>query len=459
MDLAHARSLIPAHAGLHVEEHKAERDAAALHRLACWALRYSPVVAVDPPDGLLLDATGLERLYPGSGEVGLTRAIGGAIYRLGFSVRIAIASTFACAQALARFGNHCVTHVPPGKDREALAPLPIEALCVDPQTESALKEIGLVHAGHVLDLPCAALAAQFGDGLLGRVNLALGLAPEILDPVRLQPPPRAELVFDGPTAHWESIEAATRDVLDALIATLTARGQGTRQLNLELLRPSCRRVETHRVQLSCASRSRQHWWAMLRPVLERIDAGPGIEGVAITASGLKQLLPRQRSLGAFGQEAEEPDGDAAWGEIVDTLVSRLGVDNVVRFKPMESHLPERAFRTLSVTERTAARTLVAVTRAARPTRLFDCPLSAAVMLQTPDGPILHIAWSGRKQNVIASRGPERIGAEWWRSAPVAEHSAARADRDYFAVQTSDGTWLWIGRQVGTGQWFVHGDWA
>src|SRR5271154_2204861 len=33
-------------------------DADALERLALWALRYAPIAAADPPDGLVIDTTG-----------------------------------------------------------------------------------------------------------------------------------------------------------------------------------------------------------------------------------------------------------------------------------------------------------------------------------------------------------------------------------------------------------------
>src|ERR1700738_805602 len=44
--------------GLVIQHAEPAADAGALERLAVWALRYSPVVAVDPPDGIVIDATG-----------------------------------------------------------------------------------------------------------------------------------------------------------------------------------------------------------------------------------------------------------------------------------------------------------------------------------------------------------------------------------------------------------------
>src|SRR6202023_1170185 len=49
-------------------------DAEALERLAVWALRYSPIVAADDPDGLVIDATGASHLHGGENAT-LTQAI------------------------------------------------------------------------------------------------------------------------------------------------------------------------------------------------------------------------------------------------------------------------------------------------------------------------------------------------------------------------------------------------
>ncbi len=52
--------------GLIVKDAEPAADAEALDRLALWALqRYSPMVAADPPDGLVIDATGAAHLHGG----------------------------------------------------------------------------------------------------------------------------------------------------------------------------------------------------------------------------------------------------------------------------------------------------------------------------------------------------------------------------------------------------------
>lgn len=501
MDLAQARSLLPSHLRLHHEEHRSDRDAEALHALACWALRVSPIVAPDPPDGLLIDITGTPALR--RGEAWTIRTLAARLRARGFESRIAAASTFGTAWALARHGDHGLSRVAPDREREALEDLPIAALRVGEATQQGFREIGIRSVGEVMRLPRASLAARFDAELLHRLQQALGEIGEAIEPVRPPPPIVSELKFDGPTDHWESVEAAVRRVLEQLVTQLTSRERGVRRLDLDLIRPRAAPTRV-KITLSRPSRSGKHLWSLVRNRLERVDLSEGCEGVVLHATKTARL--RHAQLGSFELGANPGDVSGhAWGEMVDTLVGRLGADQVVRLEPVESHLPERAIRVRSVLEeepRARTNGSARATNADRPTTLFARPEPADAMALTPDGPLLSLGWRGRRWNVITCRGPERLGPEWWRwgcegditkhgaglgrrgeekgqhkervkgemredmPAPAArERRRARGrappppDRDYFAVQTEEGRWLWVCRQCETGAWFVHGEWS
>ena len=78
-------------------------DAAALERLALWALqRYAPIAAADPPDGLIIDVTGAAHLHGGE-EVMLTEMIA-RLGAAGISAHTAVADHWGAAHALARYG-------------------------------------------------------------------------------------------------------------------------------------------------------------------------------------------------------------------------------------------------------------------------------------------------------------------------------------------------------------------
>src|SRR5215207_924803 len=60
--LAHAQALVP---NLHVIEATPAEDDEALSRLALWCLRYAPIVAPDPPDGVWIYIAGAAHLKGG----------------------------------------------------------------------------------------------------------------------------------------------------------------------------------------------------------------------------------------------------------------------------------------------------------------------------------------------------------------------------------------------------------
>ena len=64
--LAQARAM---HPGIDAVPEDAEADAALLESIADWCLRYTPLVACDAPDGLLLDISGCAHLFGGEREL------------------------------------------------------------------------------------------------------------------------------------------------------------------------------------------------------------------------------------------------------------------------------------------------------------------------------------------------------------------------------------------------------
>ncbi|MBK1659499.1 hypothetical protein CKO45_14755 [Paracraurococcus ruber] len=133
--LADAQAILP-EVALH--PHAPEADAAWLRRLGHWAHCVTPLPALDPPDGLLLDVAGVAHLH--GTEDALRRALAARFARAGLTARIAIAGTAAAAAGLARAGVEIV--VPPGEEAVAIAPLPLAALRLPDGTIAALHRLG-----------------------------------------------------------------------------------------------------------------------------------------------------------------------------------------------------------------------------------------------------------------------------------------------------------------------------
>mgnify|MGYP001419708152 CR=1 FL=1 len=99
----------------------------------------------------------------------------------------------------------------------------LEALGVDGATAQKLAEVGIERVGEVLAMPRGALAARFGEGLLLRIDRALGRGIETIEAVRPVPPPAVERVFEGPTDRVEAIEHTVRGLLGEVAAELARR--------------------------------------------------------------------------------------------------------------------------------------------------------------------------------------------------------------------------------------------
>ena len=462
---------------VHVEDFHPERDAATLRALAAWAIRFAPTVAPDEPDGLLLDVTGCERLY--GSEARMLAKLGSAFAQLGFRPRIAVAPTFGCAWAVARYGDAPLAVVEAGEVRERIASLPVAALRLDDETVAALAEVGVDEIAHLYALPRKDLASRFGLDLLMRLDQALGAALEVLTPVRPQDPPRVDLRLTGPTTRHEAIEACVRSLLEQMAEKLEDLGVGGTRFELRFERVDCAPIAVT-LALGRPSRDAAHLWSLLRPKVEAAHLGFGVEAMTFIAVQVSALSAKQRVTPQSGELDERLGEQRALGQLLDTLASRIGWNRVRRFDEVESHWPERAFRSASLLEASKGETKQAANEskkqakkkvteetasehtpcAQRPTVLFDRPDPVERIDIDPTGAPTWMRWRGIEYEFVGSHGPERIASEWWRASTAMPRDFTT--RDYYRVQEASGQWLWMFCEGGDddrlGSWFVHGEW-
>lgn len=466
MSLTHARALI--RGAVVISPCKPQRDAESLASLAMWCNRFSPTVGIDPPDGLVLDVTGTHRLH--RGEDRLLGTLRRSMERLGLRPRLAIASTVGCAKAAARHhrGEHAVIEA--GEETAFLRTLPLHALQINHQHAEALKEMGFERIGSILDLPRSSLPARFGPDVLAAVDAALGKRAEVIAAVRPRALFHVERVFDGPTNHWESVEQCVHMLVDQLVAVLKARDMGVRRLDASLGVTNQQPPVHITLTLCRPSRDATHVWSMLRPHLERVDLGDGIESVTLVAAKTGLIKHAQCDIHAtLGGDGVTPprghDPHTANAMLCDTLASRLGGEAVMKAFHAETHVPERTLRLATAMhdhqERAdrPVRGIPHVNTTPRPSRLFLRPEPVQVMHMSPDGPIHRLHWRDSTWNVAACIGPERICSQWWLASP----GDACAHRDYYRVcivaEEHEPRWIWIYRLSSSDTWHIHGEWA
>ncbi len=463
------------HAGLHLAEAQAllvghpsrsapfdaRRDDEALKSLAAWASRFSPTVAVDPfapsgTGGLLLDIKGCERLF--GGEQRVMNALADAVRRFGIRVRTALADTVGCAWAVARFGTNERTAVAPGDERAVLSPLPVESLRIDEKAVDALFEVSVEQIGHLFALSRRELVVRFGEALLLRLDQALGEAMERVTPTPIVPPLRLHREFNGVVKNLEAIERTVHELVIDIVNELRQRQCGARELKIEMTRAFLDPVREVLV-LTRPSVDADHLWALLRPKIEKVHLGDGVERISIQAGRVASLSHHQTTTWNAG-DTQPTDRELA--ELLDVLVGECGPERVVRVEPLASHVPEHAFAFHSVLGRSVLEpgriAATPTSPAERPSLLLDRPEPIEVLALLPDGPPSWLRWRKRERRVVHAVGPERIGAPWWNGRSE-DLERCLAFRDYFKIQDEHGQWLWVFRGTETGRWFVHGEWA
>ncbi len=296
-------------------------------------------------------------------------------------------------------------------------------------------------------MPRAPLARRFGMTLVTRLDQATGRAAE---PIAAHMP--RELVvarcrFAEPIASAEAIGLVISGLCTDLVVRLAQAGLGARRLRMAIERVDGS-IQWIELGLARAVREAAHFQRLLKPKIEMIDPGFGIDAMSLSAIATEPLPAKQ-----IGSD-DNPD----LAPLVDRLAGRLGQAALWRAPAVESDVPERAVRrTAPLAEPGGGDPWPA--HWPRPVRLLDPPEPAsAVIALLPEGAPARFTWRRRTHRVVCADGPERIHGEWWKHN--AEQSAVR---DYFRVEDDGGARFWLYRRgdgideaSGDLAWFVHG---
>ena len=207
LTLPDARAICP---DLLTEPADAAREDALLRALWRWADVLSPRVALDAPDGLLLDIAGCAHLF--GGEEALAVDAIDRLEAVSVAARTGIADSKGAARALARFSSAPVAIAEPGRTGAALAPLPVGALGVQDETASALARAGLKTIGQLYEVKTSELARRFGLSLTGALAAALGQTADPVTPASADPIYAARMTLPDPVGLLSDIEAVLHSV-------------------------------------------------------------------------------------------------------------------------------------------------------------------------------------------------------------------------------------------------------
>jgi protein ImuB len=548
-------------------------DRQKLEQFAEWCEKFSPIVGLEPsdkpadgepaePESLLLDVTGLAPLF--GGEEALLRKIVTELAQQGYQARAAVADSIGAAWGVVRFAHACGSGidleqegtsqhsksccvneaeprtsafqggtleravgssplfwaeaaktfvVPAGQNATALAPLPLAALRLPAATISILQQLGLQQVGELLRLPRASLTSRFGDGLIVRIDQALGRVRELVVAHRPQPTFQAEWLLEYPTVQRQLVELITRQLIERVSHLLMEQNRGAIRLEIclrcvadeELVdsplgqpvlpkkgdcpptnsdssiphpRDEGARDEGDR-PLFCANPAAnplilptrryppllfrvglfrptavpRHLWDLAQLQFEQTQWPGPVERITVQANLTAPLKIRQGQLFEDGVR----DGQQQLTHLIERLSNRLGMECVLQPRVVADAQPDRACRYIPLTGRLHVRPGKGNGEEKRQLRFraLDRPL----FLQQPPLPLQVLT-------AVNQKPPARFRDEQHWHAVIHYWGPERIEtgwwrgnsvrRDYYRVETETGQWFWIYRQLDNGHWFLHG---
>lgn len=438
MALADARAFIP---DLEVLDDMPDLVGKLLKRLAEWCIRFTPIAAVDLPDGLLLDVTGCAHLWGGDAPY-----LADIVRRLnirGYDVRAAMADTPGAAWAVARFGKEPLV-IDSGRHIEAVLPLPPEALRLEADVVERLHKLGLRRISQFIQMPRASLRRRFGQHFILRLDQALGHEAESIQPVQPLEPYQERLPCLEPVTTATAIEIALQQLLETLCLRLHNEYKGLRAAVFKGYRVDGKVVQAD-IATSRPSHNVKHLFKLFEIKLPTLEPALGIDLFQLEALKVEDHFPRQDKLWEGGGGLE----DERLSELLDRLAGKVGAESIHRYLPTEHYWPERSFKpaaSLQEKPTTLWRDKL------RPMQLLTVPEKIEVTAPIPDYPPMLFRHKGKVHKIVKADGPERIEQEWW--LQQGQH------RDYYHVEDEEGRRYWLFRlghyDDKTYQWFLHG---
>ena len=502
-------------------EHDPQADIESLCSLAELAQCFSPIVGIEQldaqpwagrslhqPQAILLDVTGIAPLF--GGDAKLATVVHRWVADQGYWASIAIANSIGTAWALANYshrsqiaadlakiertGSHqsvlpsIAIFEPDDAIGIATYPLPIEALRLEQATVTKLHRLGIRKIGQLVELPRAGLASRFNEQLLQRMDQALHNQYEPILTLHASPELAIEECLEHPTPLRTTIDSIVTDQIHRLTRVLNAIGHGVVRLvcriemelnaipvEYDIEHQSCQAPPDARVfqiGLYQPSNEPEHLLWLLTGQLDAHYAnGPShywAKSISVQATLTAPLTWQQSDL--FDRHSAIHRDAIA--KLVDSLSARMGRSAVVAPSIQRDPQPELAYswRPLTgwrkdgkgqETKRKLARAPkrdFSVQRGIepsadelwrRPMRLLHPPKRIEMQKVDENGSPLRLVYQGSPLSVVHATGPERIDTGWWQGATQ--------QRDYFRIELSTGTWLWIYRDRRDQCWYLHGE--
>lgn len=447
------------------------QEAAAHQALLDCAQSFSPRVEDFAPDTLLLDLSGLEKMFGPLPKI--AREISRCAAEMGVEANVAVAYTLESA-LLAAHGFSGVTVLREGKEAEILGGLPLNVLFAGEKNQKDAEELlrtfarwGIRKFRDLAALPEVDLSERLGQEGLHFQALACGSGTRNLVPSDLPLVFEEVMELGYPVVLLEPLAFVLHRMLEHLCARLRARALAAQELHLELT------LENGRSETDAALTQFQRTLRLPVPLLDaktflkllQLDLKSNPPGAPVVKVRLRiePAKPRPGQNGLFMPVSPEPEkleltlarisavvGEGRVGSpaLLDTH-RREGFE-VRHFVPSEStarsngHLA--ANRGQTALHNQNGEEIVTALRILRP------PI--AVRVSHSKGRPSHVMSRKRGRisgGILWAAGPWRSSGDWW------EQDAWVRDEWDIAVQESEGIGLYrLIHDLLTSEWLLQG---
>ncbi len=451
-----------------------------LARLAEVALAFGATVSFhaagssrDTPEGapalgdvVWVDVTGCAHLHDSDQTTGeaklaarLVRVIEGLGHRCAAAVADGprVAALLAHAHALAASdpradarGNEVsrIVVVPPGKNRDALAPLPASLLPLPEADVRWLAKVGVHTIADLGALPRSSLATRLGARARVVLSLAGGEDRAPLAPYVPPEVPEESTSLEYGIEGTSALVFVVKTLTDRLGSRLAGRAVATARIELELLLDGAMvpegepRAELVEGDLPAPLSTAADLLAALRPKIERLVLRAPVLGAKLRAA---QLVHKPAA--ALSLFDPQPRAARALPRLVAELAADLGADAVGRLALGDAWTPEE--RSVFVPLGTNPSDMVALGDKPSPASTRTAGRKRRHLLSTVPEPtrILPVPMSVPRESIKIVRHLTRLeSVEWWKRLPG---DGPRKGVDHVQAWTEDGpAWVEIDRDSG-----------
>ncbi|MBN1297280.1 DNA polymerase IV [bacterium] len=284
--------------------------------------RYSPEVYPLSIDEGRIDLTGSEALFGPAARIA-DRILVEIRDELGLPASAGLANSGTTAKIASEYAKpRGLAIVMPGRERDFLAPLPVEKIPgVGKKSLPHFHRLGIVTIGDLAAYPEDQLHHQFGKWAVSLISIASGVSRSVVPHIPVSPSRSNECTFTSDLHDRDAIRLETRKLVEKLGFRLRRSGLRAAVLSIKI-RDGRFRTITRSRRLSNPTNRDHHLFQVAESlVMANLPASAGVRLLGVAAQQLESG-EMQRSL--FDQESNSNHPTGEFYHAVDVIKERFG---------------------------------------------------------------------------------------------------------------------------------------